>query len=80
MIYLLLAIVLVIIAGLVAKLYDGDFGVHFMIGLFIFSFTLVGMIQETIPPSSNKGYIVFPVYKVSGNDTISTTYYVREKK
>ena len=44
------------------------------------SLLLGAILEERSFQESEKGYNVFPVYKVSGNDTVNTTWYVREKK
>ena len=52
----------------------------FSMGVVIYSVLCGAMLGERSFQESEKGYNVFPVYEVSGNDTINTTWYVRKKK
>lgn len=80
MVFLIIAFVLVILVTVLGSINDGDVGLYFVLTYSILVLSAVGVVLESIPTSNEKGYIVFPVYEVSGNDTISTTYYVREKE
>jgi len=54
--------------------------VLFVTGLIMGGVVIGDMVDKSsINKKSEKGYNVFPVYEVSGKDTINTTWYVREK-
>jgi len=70
------------IAGLIIALLADLFEMKPLItGFFILGVFTGGLFiaTTTVVTKSEKGYNVFPVYEVSGKDTINTTWYVREK-
>lgn len=82
MLVFFILMVLILCVALIVLARDGTkFFIGFLaLTLALYSFLLGDNICEgEVPENSEKGYNVFPVYKVSGNDTISTTWYVRER-